>query len=105
MLRAWLASSMRALRLGIYQAFKKSSLDDAACFVDTLRWKPISTPRACARDDIDGICKLDFVDHQESCSAVIRNSAAVCGAFAGQQHWHTMSPDLPVQRDEEEDHD
>jgi len=62
--RAWLASSMRALRLGIYQTFKKSSLDDAACFVDTSRWKPISTPRA--RGDIDGICKRDFVDHRES---------------------------------------
>lgn len=89
----------------IVKDFKKSSLDDAACFVDTSRWKPISTPRAWARGDIDGIRKLDFVDHQESCSDVIRNSAAVCGAFAGQLRWHTMSPDLPVHRDEEEDHD
>lgn len=79
--------------------------------VEKLLWcigdfKPqTGTVLACARDDIDGICKLDFVDHQESCSDVIRNSAAVCGAFAGQLRWHTMSPDLPVHRDEEEDHD
>jgi hypothetical protein len=63
--------------------FKKSSLDDAACFSDTLTRleTDIDAMRlranAWARGDIDGIRKLDFVDHQESCSNVIRNSAAV----------------------------
>ena len=63
--------------------FKKSPLDDAACFAATLSRleTDIDAMRvranAWSKGDIDGIRKLDFVDHQESCSDVIRNSAAV----------------------------
>lgn len=63
--------------------FKKSPLDDAACFAATLTRleTDIEAMRlranAWAKGDIDVIRKLDFVDQQESCTNVIMNSAAV----------------------------
>ena len=60
--------------------FKKSPLDDVACFSTTLTRleTDIDAMRlranAWAKGDIDGIRKLDFVDQQESCSSVIRNN-------------------------------
>ncbi|QOY94216.1 TraB/GumN family protein [Massilia sp. UMI-21] len=62
--------------------FKKSQLDDVACFSSTL--KRLETDidamrvraNAWAKGDIDAIRKLDF-DEQESCSSVIRNSAVL----------------------------
>jgi hypothetical protein len=67
----------------VIKEFKKSPLDDLACFSATLvrLETDIEAMRvranAWARGDIDGIRKLDFVDHQESCSNVIRNSAVL----------------------------
>jgi hypothetical protein len=63
--------------------FKKSPLDDTACFsatltrletdIDAMRLRA----NAWAKGDIERIRKLDFVDHQESCLNVMLNSAAV----------------------------
>ncbi|NNG25127.1 TraB/GumN family protein [Telluria aromaticivorans] len=67
----------------VIKDFKKSPLDDAACFAATLSRleTDIEAMRlranAWAKGDIDGIRKLDFVDQQESCTNVIMNSAAV----------------------------
>ena len=67
----------------VIKEFKKSPLDDLACFsatltrletdIDAMRLRA----NAWAKGDIDGIRKLDFVDHQQSCSDVIRNSAVL----------------------------
>ena len=67
----------------VIKDFKKSPLDDAACFSATLARleSDIEGMRlranAWAKGDIDAIRKLDFVDQQESCTSVILNSAAV----------------------------
>ncbi len=67
----------------ILKEFKKAPLDDVACFADTLTRleTDIDAMRvranAWAKGDIAGIRKLDFVDHQESCSNVMRNNAAL----------------------------
>ena len=63
--------------------FKKSPVEDAACLdstiarletdIDAMRVRA----NAWAKGDIDGIRKLDFVDHEENCRDVILNSAAV----------------------------
>jgi hypothetical protein len=76
--------------------FKKSPLDDAACFSATLTRleTDIDAMRvranAWAKGDIEGIRKLDFVDQQESCSDVIRNSTVVREhpAFQGAEGRH-----------------
>ncbi len=67
----------------VIKEFKKSPLDDLDCFsatlarletdIDAMRLRA----NAWAKGDIEGIRKLDFVDHQESCSNVIRNSAVL----------------------------
>jgi hypothetical protein len=63
--------------------FKKAPVEDAACLnstvvrletdIDAMRVRA----NAWAKGDIDGIRKLDFVDHEENCRDVIFNSAAV----------------------------
>ncbi len=63
--------------------FKKAPVDDAQCLdstvvrletdIDAMRVRA----NAWAKGDIDGIRKLDFVDHEESCRDVVFNSAAV----------------------------
>jgi uncharacterized protein YbaP (TraB family) len=75
--------------------FKKSQLDDLACFSATL--KRLETDidamrvraNAWAKGDIDAIRKLNF-DEQESCSNVIRNSAVLREhpAFQGAEERH-----------------
>lgn len=75
--------------------FKKSPLDDLACFSTTLKRleSDIDAMRvranAWAKGDIDVIRKLDF-DEQESCSNVIRNSAVLREhpAFQGAEERH-----------------
>ena len=67
----------------VIKEFKKAPLDDLACFsatltrletdIDAMRLRA----NAWAKGDIEGIRTLDFVDHQESCSNVIRNSAVL----------------------------
>lgn len=67
----------------VIKEFKKSPFDDAACFAATLTRleTDIDAMRvratAWAKGDIEGIRKLDFVDHQESCSNVIRNTGVL----------------------------
>lgn len=66
----------------LIKEFKKSQLDDVACFSSTL--KRLETDidamrvraNAWAKGDIDAIRKLDF-NEQESCSNAIRNSAVL----------------------------
>ena len=75
--------------------FKKSQLDDVACFSNTL--KRLETDidamrvraNAWAKGDIDAIRKLDF-NEQESCSNAIRNSAVLRDhpAFQGAEARH-----------------
>lgn len=75
--------------------FKKSQLDDVACFSNTL--KRLETDidamrvraNAWAKGDIDAIRKLDF-NEQESCSNAIRNSAVLRDhpAFQGAEERH-----------------
>jgi uncharacterized protein YbaP (TraB family) len=75
--------------------FKKSQLDDLACFSATL--KRLETDidamrvraNAWAKGDIEAIRKLNF-DEQESCSNVIRNSAVLREhpAFQGAEERH-----------------
>lgn len=75
--------------------FKKSQLDDVACFSNTL--KRLETDidamrvraNAWAKGDIDAIRKLDF-NEQESCSNAIRNSAVLREhpAFQGAEERH-----------------
>lgn len=75
--------------------FKKSQLDDVACFSTTL--KRLETDidamrvraNAWAKGDIDAIRKLDF-NEQESCSNAIRNSAVLRDhpAFQGAEERH-----------------
>lgn len=75
--------------------FKKSQLDDVACFSNTL--KRLETDidamrvraNAWAKGNIDVIRKLDFTE-QESCSNAIRNSAVLRDhpAFQGAEERH-----------------
>jgi uncharacterized protein YbaP (TraB family) len=75
--------------------FKKSQLDDVACFSNTL--KRLETDidamrvraNAWAKGDLDAIRKLDF-NEQESCSNAIRNSAVLRDhpAFQGAEERH-----------------
>lgn len=75
--------------------FKKSQLDDVACFSNTL--KRLETDidamrvraNAWAKGDIDAIRKLDF-NEQQSCSNAIRNSAVLRDhpAFQGAEERH-----------------
>ncbi|KFC67988.1 TraB/GumN family protein [Massilia sp. LC238] len=75
--------------------FKKSQIDDVACFSNTL--KRLETDidamrvraNAWAKGDIDAIRKLDF-NEQESCSNAIRNSAVLRDhpAFQGAEERH-----------------
>ncbi|BDT61323.1 hypothetical protein MasN3_48170 [Massilia varians] len=75
--------------------FKKSQLDDVACFSNTL--KRLETDidamrvraNAWAKGDIDAIRKLDF-NEAESCSNAIRNSAVLRDhpAFQGAEERH-----------------
>ncbi len=75
--------------------FKKSQIDDVACFSNTL--KRLETDidamrvraNAWAKGDIDAIRKLDFSE-QESCSNAIRNSAVLRDhpAFQGAEERH-----------------
>jgi hypothetical protein len=75
--------------------FKKSQLDDVACFSNTLKCleTDIDAMRvranAWAKGDIDAIRKLDF-NEQESCSNAIRNSAVLRDhpAFQGAEERH-----------------
>ena len=79
----------------LVKEFKKSQLDDVACFSNTLRRleTDIDAMRvradAWARGDIDAIRKLDF-NEQESCSNAIRNSAVLRDhpAFQGAEERH-----------------
>ncbi len=62
--------------------FKKAPVEDAACLnstivrletdIDAMRVRA----NAWAKGDIEGIRKLDFVDHEENCRDVIMNSVA-----------------------------
>ena len=67
----------------VIKDFKKSPLDDAACFSATLSRLETDIEgmrlraNAWSKGDIEAIRKLDFVDQQESCTNVIMNSAAV----------------------------
>ncbi|KFI06095.1 TraB/GumN family protein [Massilia sp. BSC265] len=79
----------------LIKEFKKSPLDDVACFSNTL--KRLETDidamrvraNAWAKGDIDAIRKLDF-NEQESCSNAIRNSAVLRDhpAFQGAEERH-----------------
>lgn len=67
----------------VIKDFKKSPLDDVACFSATMARLETDIEgmrlraNAWAKGDIDGIRKLDFVDQRDSCRNVIMNSAAV----------------------------
>ena len=67
----------------VIKDFKKSPLDDAACFAATLSRLETDIEgmrlraNAWSKGDIEAIRKLDFVDQQESCTNVILNSAAM----------------------------
>lgn len=66
----------------IIKDFKKASIGDVACLnltiarletdIDAMRVRA----NAWSRGDIEGIRKLDFVDHEESCRDVVLNSIA-----------------------------
>ena len=68
--------------------FKKSPLDDAACFAKTLDTleTDIDAMRvranAWAKGDIEAIQKLDFAERENACRAVLKNSSVIKGRAA-----------------------
>lgn len=65
----------------VLKTFKKSSLDDVACFAKTVEWLEgdIDAMRrranAWAMGDIDALRQLDFAEREDACRGALANSA------------------------------